>query len=183
MTPTATHIPATGYRAELADGTVITALYLSGAGYKLQARRNGQLIASQLHTFETDALRVIAALIAEHTPATPEPAPAAAIPGNIGTTIRVSDPAHTILAVAAMAHDGIVEQGGKPGQATRTQLRSLAKKGYLELIYETRTDARLVPIGGRITAQGRRRLAELTAADRENAERAARAAAIQSIAA
>lgn len=166
-------IPAQGLRAELGN-VVITALYINGAGYKVMARRDGNVIVSQLHTFETDALAAVHTLIAEHAPAPVEPAverPTVAIPGNVGTRMRVSDPAHFVLAVAATNPNGIVEQGGKLGQATRPQLRSLANKGYLELIHETgRRDARKVIVAGRITSRGRRRLAELTAADRELAE-------------
>lgn len=175
-------IPAAGLEHR-SGNVVITATPTAQAGYRVQVRIAGIFNAdlSSGHTYQTDALRAFVALV-EQYPATLEPAPAVvAIPGNVGQHMRVSDPSHVVLALAATAPNGIVEQGGKLGQATRTQLRSLAKKGYLELIYEVRTDARKVPVGGRITALGRKRLAELTQADRDAAEHAARLAVVLNI--
>ncbi|GAA2623908.1 hypothetical protein GCM10010399_64030 [Dactylosporangium fulvum] len=158
------------------------------AGYLIQGRRNGVIARDLCSQHNTEwAARIAWAKLLEQYPATPapvDPAPAAPaipaqrpapapIPGNATGHLRVSDPSHTVLALAATDPDGIVRQGGGLGHATRTQLRSLAKKGYLELIYEKRTDARKVPEAGRITAKGRARLAELTAADAHNARIAA----------
>lgn len=166
-------IPAAGLRTELADGTVVTATYVNGAGYKVMARRNGNLVASQLHTFETAALRAVEALIAEHTPAQAETPTARLAPVAKGTATKVTDPQHTALAVAALC--GSVQRGGHEGQASVKTLTAMAKRGYLQLTYETgRRDARKVVTGGTITGAGRTRLAELTAADRETAEYAAR---------
>jgi hypothetical protein len=174
QTTIATQIPAEGLTHTAGD-VVLTVNPHSHVGYLIQGRRNGVIdpaLCSQ-HNNSWAAGQAWTRLIAEHA-APAEPAPVAAIPGNVGRQMRISDPSHIVLAVAATAADGIVHQGGNLGQATRTQLRSLTKKGYLTLIYEARTDARLVPIGGRITTQGRRRLAELTAADLDLAAYTAR---------
>ncbi|GAA0719282.1 hypothetical protein Drose_05615 [Dactylosporangium roseum] len=155
------------------------------AGFRIEARRN-DFIAPELcstHTFEVDARRVWAALL-EQYPASPapEPTPAApAIPAQRlapvakGRQTKVSDPGHTALAVAEMY--GRVERGGKAGQASVKVLTALAKRGYLALTYQTgRRDARRVVTGGTITGPGRTRLNQLTAAEREVAEHAARLA-------
>jgi hypothetical protein len=170
-----TTIPAAGL-VDTAGNVVITALYVSGAGYKVMARRGGNLIASHLRTFETDALRLIEELKAEHAPATAEPAPVRLAPAAKGTQTEVTDPQHTALAVASVA--GRVERGGKVGQASVRTLTALAKRGLLTLTYEQgRPDARKVVTGGVITSPGRTRLAQLTAADRGLAEYTARLAA------
>jgi plastocyanin len=153
------------------------------AGFLLRGSRNGVHAPDLCGQFNhsDDAIRAFTAAIARveaeqveaaaEKPAKVEaPATVHAIPGNVGTMQRVSDPAHTVLALAATHPAGIVEQGGKLGQATRTQIRSLARKGYLVEIYEQgRNDARKVIEAGRITAKGRKRLAELTAADSDAA--------------
>lgn len=178
QTTTAKQIPAQGLTHTAGD-VELTVIPTAQAGYRIQGRRNG-VHAPDLcsaHTFETHALTAWNALVAQ-CPAPVEPAPVVAIPGNVGTHMRVSDPSHVVLMLAATDPDGIVRQGGNLGQATRTQLRSLAGKGYLELILEIRTDARKVPVAGRITNAGRRRLAELTAADRHAAGIAAAVAGI-----
>lgn len=168
-------IPAAGLRVELGT-VVVTAMYVSGVGYKVMARRDGAGIASQLHTFETDALAAVATLIAEHTPAAVEPPPVKLTPVAKGTQTKVTDPQHTALAVASVA--GRVERGGKVGQASVGTLTALAKRDLLALTYEQgRADARKVVTGGVITSPGRTRLAQLTAADRELAEYTARLAA------
>lgn len=167
-------IPAAGLEHRSGD-LVATVAPHPQAGYRLQVRIAGVFNAelSSGHVHQHDALRAWDALVAQY-PATAEPAPVIAIPGNVGTHMRVSDPGHVVLAIAATAADGIVEQGGHLGQATRPQLRSLTAKGYLTLIYQTgRRDARQVIVAGRITDKGRARLAELTAADRETARIAA----------
>jgi hypothetical protein len=93
-------IPATGLVHTAGDVT-IRAYYVNAAGYKVEARRDGQLIASQLHTFETDALQAVAALIAEHTPAAAEPTTVKLAPVAKGTATKVSDPQHTALGAGA----------------------------------------------------------------------------------
>jgi hypothetical protein len=168
-------IPATGLVHTAGDVT-IRAYYVNAAGYKVEARRDGQLIASQLHTFETDALQAVAALIAEHTPAAAEPTTVKLAPVAKGTATKVSDPQHTALGVAAI--NGRVERGGKPGQYSVKVLTALAKRGLLDLTYQTgRRDARKVVTGGTLTGAGRIRLAQLTADERDAAEQAARLAA------
>lgn len=173
-------IPNTGLATTVGDVTIEVRPH-SHAGYLVQARRNGTHAPDlcSRRTFETDAIRAYQAVIAkvEAEQATAEveapagqPAKVEAIPGNVGTLQRVSDPSHTVLALAATAHDEIVRQGGGLGYATRPQIRGLARKGYLTEIYEKdRSDARKVIEAGRITAKGLARLAELTKADAERA--------------
>jgi hypothetical protein len=167
-----TTIPAAGL-VHTAGDVEIRAMYVNGAGYKIMARRDGDLIASQLHTFETEALAAIGNLIAEHTPARAESTPVRLAPAAKGTATKVSDPQHTALAVAAFC--GSVQRGGHEGQASVKTLTAMARRGYLQLTYQTgRRDARKVVTGGTITGPGRTRLAELTAADRELAAYTAR---------
>lgn len=167
-------IPAAGLRAEL-GATVVTAFWVNGAGYKLMVRTNGLLVASTLYRTDTEAIAVYNALVAEHAPVRVETAAVRLAPAAKGTATKVTDPQHTALVVAEMT--GRVERGGKTGQVSVRVLTALAKRGYLDLVYQVRTDARKVPIAGRITGPGRIRLAELTATDRETAEYAARLAA------
>ncbi len=169
-------IPAEGI-TRVVGNVEIRSHFVNGAGWTVQIRRAGAFESAQMHRHEHLAVDAINALVEQYEAETAEvEAPAAPvaevkpIAGNHGTTMRVSDPSHTVLALAATNPAGIVEQGGNLGQATRPQIRSLAKKGYLTEIYETgRSDARKVIVAGRITAKGRRRLAELTAADTEAA--------------
>jgi hypothetical protein len=169
QTTIAKHIPAEGYTATAGD-VEIRAMYVNGAGYKVMARKDGALIASQLHTFETDALAAIAKLVAEYTQAQAEPAPVKLAPAAKGTQTKVTDPQHTALALASVT--GHIERGGKPGQAPVTVLKALAKRGYLTLTYSP--TSRFTVTGADITSPGRVRLAELTAADRELADYTAR---------
>jgi hypothetical protein len=72
---------------------------------------------------------------------------------------------------------GRVGRGGKPGQASVKTLTALARRGYLDLTYQNgRRDACKVVTGGTLAGPGRTRLAQLTAAEREAAEFAARLA-------
>jgi len=168
-------IPETGSARTVVNGTEISVMWMNGAGWKVQARKDGLTVHSTLVQHEHKAVEAFNALVAEAETAEVEqpaaqPAEVKPIPGNVGRTMRVSDPAHTVLALAVTDPDGIVRQGGGLGYATRTQIRSLAKRGYLTEIYETgRNDARLVIAAGRITDKGRRRLAEITKADAEAA--------------
>jgi hypothetical protein len=179
MTQTTTQllaIPATGLEHHNGD-VVLTVHPHPQAGFLIRGRRNGAH-APELcsrHDFEYDAIRAWKRLVAEHTPAQAETPAVRLAPVAKGTTTKVTDPQHTALVVAEMT--GRVERGGKTGQVSVRVLTALAKRGYLELVYQVRTDARKVPIAGRITGPGRIRLAELTAADRETAEYAARLAA------
>ncbi|GAA2347446.1 hypothetical protein [Dactylosporangium salmoneum] len=177
-------IPAEGLTAQVGDVTV-KAFWVNGAGFKVEARRGRDLIASSLHTFDTHAIPVYEALVAEHTPAPVEPAPAAEVipaapvvrlaAAAKGTATKVTDPQHTALVIALM--NGRVERGGKEGQFNVRVLTALAKRGYLDLTYQAgRRDARKVVTGGTITPAGRTRLDQLTAAERQAAERAARLA-------
>jgi hypothetical protein len=169
-------VPPAGLRFD--NGTVvITAMYVNAAGYKVQVRINGehQPHLGGLYTFEdgpNGALAAYNTLVAQYEA---EPAPAEApapvaevkpIAGNHSGSLHVSDPSHTVLAIAAMNPDGIVHRGGGLGKATDTQIRAMARKGYLELIPKKGGSAFAIS-GGRITDKGRRRLAELTAAERE----------------
>lgn len=177
-TTTATRIytiPATGLEHR-SGNVVITATPTAQSGYRIQVRIGGVFNAelSSAHTFQTDALRVWDALVAQY-PAPAEPAPVVAIPGNVGTTMRVSDPSHIALAVAATSPDCTIQRGGKFGQATDTQIRSLHKKGFMDPIIKPGT--RFTITGGVITSAGRTRLAQLTAADRALADFTARLAA------
>lgn len=173
-------IPAQGLRHEAGD-LVLTVTPTPQAGYRIHARRNGATDPALCsgHTFEVNALRVWNALVAEHAPAPIEPTPAAPVaklaPVAKGTATKVSDPQHTALVVAEI--NGRVERGGKVGQASVKVLTALAKRGYLTLAYEQgRRDARRVVTGGVITPAGCIRLAQLTDAEREAAEHAARLA-------
>jgi hypothetical protein len=176
-TPTAParFIPATGLTATV-NGTTVQAFWVNGAGWKVQTRRDGATITSQLHQHEHQAVAAFNTLVAESVPAPVEPAPVRLTPVAKGTQTKVTDPQHTALAVASVV--GRVERGGKVGQASVRTLTALAKRGLLTLTYEQdRPDARKVVTGGVITSPGRTRLAQLTAADRELAEYAARRAA------
>lgn len=164
-------IPAEGL-VHLAGDVEIRALQTPQAGCLVQVRINGTIARDQCsaHNLQSAAIAEYNRLVALH-PA--EVAPVVRLqPAAKGTQTKVSDPAHTLLAVAAL--NGSVERGGQPGQGTVTQLTSLAKRGYLTLTYQTgRHDLRKVVVGATITRAGRIRLAELTEADREAAERAA----------
>lgn len=164
-------IPAEGLRHEAGD-TVWTLTTVGCGGYSLNIRTNGAKTGGDWYQFSTNALNAWNAIV-DANPAAVEPAPVRTLPAPAkGTQTKVSDPAHTILAVAATA--GFVRRGGQPGQGDVRLLTSLAKRGYLTLAYETgRSDLRKVVVGATITRAGRIRLAELTAADREAAERAA----------
>ncbi len=165
-------VPAHGL-THTAGNLVATLLPMAQTGYRIQARVGGEHRPElcSTHAFETHALAAWAALVEQH-PASP--APVVPVPGNVGTITAVSDPSHRVLMLAAGSADGHVDQGGQPGQATRTQLRSLAKKGYVSLVFEAgRRDARKVITGAVITSEGRRRLAQLDAADVEAARIAA----------
>jgi hypothetical protein len=163
-------IPATGLTAEI-DGTTVQAFWVNGAGWTVQARRDGVTIHANTQPVEHIAVALFNQLVEQYEAETAEqPAKVEAIPGNVGTMQRVSDPAHTVLALAATDPAGIVRQGGGLGYATRPQIRSLGNKGYLTVHYEKdRSDARQVIDHGVITAKGRKRLAELTKADAEAA--------------
>lgn len=180
MTRTATiacTLPAEGLRHE-AGALVATVAPHPQAGYRLQVRIAGVFSAelSSGHVFESQARAAWNALVAQY-PAAPEPAAPTNPLGAVakGTATTVSDPQHTALVVAEMV--GRVERGGHVGQASVKTLTALAKRGYLQLTYETgRRDARKVVTGGTLTGPGRIRLAQLTAAEREAAEFAARLA-------
>jgi hypothetical protein len=168
-------IPAAGLEHR-SGNLVATVTPHPQAGYRIQVRIAGVFNAelSSGHVYEYDALRAWNTLVAQY-PAPVEPAPALA-PAAKGTQTAVSDPGHTALVVAAM--NGRVERGGKEGQVGVKTLTAMAKRGYLQLTYETgRRDARKVVTGGTLTGPGRIRLAQLTCAEREAAEFAARLAA------
>lgn len=170
-------IPAAGLEHRNGD-VVLTVHPHPQVGFLIRGRRNGAH-APELcsrHDFEYDAIRAWKRLVAEHTPAQAETPTVRLAPVATGTATKVSDPQHTALAVAAFC--GSVQRGGHEGQASVKTLTAMAKRGYLQLTYETgRRDARKVVTGGTITGPGRTRLAELTAADRKAAEYAARLAA------
>lgn len=169
-------IPAEGLRHEARD-VVITAIPTAQAGYRIQVRVGGVFNAelSSGHVFETNALTEWHRLVAQHPAATITTAPTLA-PAAKGVQTKVSDPGHTALVIAEM--NGLVERGGKPGQYSVRVLTALAKRRYLTLTYETgRRDARKVVIGGTISASGRVRLGQLTAAERAAADFDARLAA------
>jgi hypothetical protein len=165
-------IPAEGLRHEAGD-TVWTLNTVGCGGYSLNIRTNGAKTGGDWFQFSTNALNAWNAIADANPVEVVEPAPVRTLPAPAkGTATKVSDPAHTILAVAAL--NGFVQRGGQPGQGDVRLLTSLAKRGYLALQYETgRSDLRKVVVGATITRAGRVRLAELTAADREAAERAA----------
>ncbi|GGM52452.1 hypothetical protein ACFFX1_55565 [Dactylosporangium sucinum] len=178
-------IPAEGLRHEAGD-LVATVIPTPQAGYRIQVRVGGDFNAdlSSGHTFEVQALRAWAALIAQFPAAPVDPAPAASAvrlgPAAKGTQTKVSDPGHTALAVAELT--GSVARGGHAGQASIKVLTALAKRGYLQLTYQAgRRDARKVVTGGVLTNAGRIRLAQLTTDEREAAEHAARLATALSI--
>ncbi len=181
-------IPAEGYRTTVGN-VEIRSHFVNGAGWTVQIRRNGAFESAQMHAHEhlaVDAINTLLAeleTLAEAEQPTEAPAPVVKLPAAAkGTQTKVSDPGHTALAIAASNDEGIVKQGGGLGEATRPQIRSLAKRGYLIEIYETdRSDARKVIEAGRITAKGLARLADLTKAEREAAEKAARLAVIDTI--
>jgi hypothetical protein len=172
-------IPATGLEHRNGD-TVLRVFPHPQAGYLIQGRRNGAIatdLCSQ-HNTDWDALQAWKRLVAEHTAPGPTPAAPAVKLAAVakGAQTKVTDPQHTALAVAAFC--GRVERGGHEGQASVKTLTALAKRGHLDLTYQQgRRDARRVVTGGTITGPGRTRLAQLTAADRELAEYAARLAA------
>lgn len=171
-------IPAQGL-THLSGATKVEAFWVNGAGWKVQARRDGLTIISQLHQHEHQAVEAYNRLVAEHTPVVVPVSTAPTLtPAAKGTQTKVSDPAHTALAVAAL--NGAVQRGGQPGQASIKLINSLAKRGYV-----TRTvvmdGLRKIVTGAVITPAGQRRLAELTKADRDTAARAARIAAALAI--
>lgn len=157
-------------RTHLVGDREISVMHVGAGGCTVQVRDAGRATSSKWFQFESQAVRHYAELV-EANPV-PVEAPVKLAPAAKGTATKVSDPQHTVLAIAALT--GTVHQGGQPGQATVAQLRSLARRGYMELIHEIgRTDLRQVVTGGHITHAGRTRLAELTAADTEAAEREA----------
>lgn len=172
-------IPNNGLVTVIGDTTVETRPH-SHAGFLVQVRRGARFDAelSSRHNFEDDAIRAYQAVIAKveaeqaaevEAPVAPiVTAPVVKLPTAAkGTQTRVSDPGHTVLALAANATDGTVRRGGKPGQATVKQINALASRGYLILVHDEtgRYGARKYVIGGRITASGQHKLAELTAAE------------------
>lgn len=87
-------------------------------------------------------------------------------PAAKGTTQRVSDPQHLVLAYADAAPDGMVARGRiEDGRAPITTINAMARRGWLDRI-DRMDGRRRITVGGRITAKGRRRLAELDAANR-----------------
>lgn len=176
MTTTATPIytiPADGLTAVIGD-VEIHAFQTPQAGCLVQVRIDGRIVRDLCsgHNLQSQAIAAYRALVERFEA---EAAPTKLQPAASGTQTKVSDPGHTVLAVAAL--NGIVHRGGQPGEATVIQLKALAKRGYLTLVHETgRDDLRKVVIGGRITRAGRIRLAELTADERESAATAAKLA-------
>lgn len=187
-TQTIRSIPAQGAKAAVVNQE-FTAFWVNGAGWKVQVSDGTHTTYSNTHRHEHQAVAEYNELVAKAEAEQPveasapiEPLPIQPIPASTGTTQRVSDPSHTVLALAATAHDGIVEQGGKLGQATVTQLRSLANKGYLTLFPKKGGTPYSIG-GGRITEKGRKRLAEITKADAEAARHADALATVYSYAA
>lgn len=191
MTQTATtaaprFIPATGLTAEI-SGTTVSAFWVNAAGWKVQARKDGLTVHSTLVQHEHNAIAAFNALVAKAEAEQAAGAPTAPVKLPVaakGSQTKVSDPGHTVLAIAASNAEGIVKQGGGLGEATRPQIRALAKRGYLIEIYEKdRNDLRKVIEAGRITAKGLARIAELTKAEAEAAKQADAIAAVYSFAA
>jgi hypothetical protein len=145
-------------------GNVIIALAPHVLGWLVQTLTDGRQTSSHRFGYETDALIAYRTLVAEHTPTI------ALAPPAKGTATKVTDPGHTILAVAAI--NGIVHRGGGVGQASVTQLHALAKRGMLDLVVEMQ-GRRKVTVAGRINNVGRNALDRLTEADREAARIAA----------
>lgn len=179
-TQTIRSIPNNGLVTVIGD-TVIEVRPHSHVGYLIQVRVAGTHSAelSSRHDHSDDAIRayqaVIAQVEAEQAPAEVE-APAAQpvtapvvklAPAAKGTQTKVTDPGHTVLAIAASSTGGLVHRGGQPGQASIKQIDALAKRGYLTRVLDEtgRYGARQYVIAGRITRAGIARLAELTAAD------------------
>ena len=178
-------IPAEGYRATVGN-VEIRSHFVNGAGWTIQIRRNGAFESAQMHAHEHLAVDAINILIAElEAPAEAEqpteaPAPVKLPVAAKGTQTKVSDPGHTALAVAKLV--GHIERGGKPGQAPIGVLNALAKRGHLHLTYQTgRSDLRRVVTGGELTRAGEIALDRLTDAERQEAEKAARLAVINTI--
>lgn len=179
-------IPAAGITAAVAE-TTVQAFWVNGAGWKVQVRKDGLTVHSTLVRHEHEAVAEFNALVAKAEAEQPAeaPAPVKLPAASKGKATKVSDPGHTVLAIAASATDGIVRRGGKPGEATVKQINALAKRGYLALVHDEtgRYGARRYVIGGRITASGQRRLAELTKADADAAQQADAIATVYSFAA
>ncbi|MGI5247543.1 hypothetical protein [Dactylosporangium sp. CA-139066] len=172
-------IPAAGL-VQVAGDVEIRAFYVNGAGYKVQARRNGQLIASQLHTFETHAIAAIEALIAEHT--APEPTPAAPAiptqrlaPAAKGTQTFMS-PAEVIVIGEALETTGHIRRGRGHAAADLRSLQAMARRGFVTL-----TGHPFRPDGAEVNDWGRRAYKEAVAAQQEQHDRAERLAAIVAI--
>lgn len=196
-------IPETGQPVTVVvNGTEVTAKWTNGAGWTVMARRDGYTIHANTQPDERIAVDLFNQLVeqyenetAEVTTEVEQPAPVAApiempapvklAPAAKGTQTKVSDPGHTVLALADSATDGIVRRGGKPGEATVKQIDALAKRGYLTRILDEtgRYGARQYVIGGQITAKGMAKLAELTKAETEAARLAAAIAGTYSYAA
>lgn len=173
MTNAAAPLAPSEIRTHLVGDREISVMHVGAGGCTVQVRDAGRTTSSKWFQFESQAVRHYAELV-EANPIV-APAPAKLQPAASGTQTKVSDPGHTVLAVAAL--NGIVYRGGQPGEATVAQLKALVKRGYLDLTYETgRNDLRKVVVGGRITRVGMVRLAELTADEREAAEAAAKLA-------
>ncbi len=192
-TAKARFIPAAGLRAQV-GAVEIVAFWVNGAGWKVQTQVGYHATYSNLHQHEHQALAEYHALIEQHeaeqttevegpTPATVETAPVVKLPTPAkGTTTKVTDPGHTVLAICSLNDEGRIERGGQPGQADVRLLTSLAKRHLVKLTYqEGRSDARKVVTGAVITNGGRNALAQLTAAEREAADMAARLAVIDRI--
>ncbi|MER7280545.1 hypothetical protein ABT369_39510 [Dactylosporangium sp. NPDC000244] len=164
-TAPARYIPATGL-TETVNGTTVQAFWVNGAGWKVQARRDGLTVISQLHQHDHQAVAAYNALVAEHTaPVEPAPAVRLAAPAK-GTATRMT-PAEVVVIGQALDSTGHIRRGRGAAGADLSMLLAMAKRGFITL-----DGPRFRPTGGEVTDFGKRLYKEAVAAAEAEQQRA-----------